>query len=55
MDDLVIYGVESLGGMLKSNSNTKMAFKSIADVIEEISTIIDEENRGTVVGLIREY
>lgn len=54
MDDLLNYGVEVLGNMLKGNSSTKMAFKSITDAMEEMSKLINEENRGIVLSLIRE-
>ena len=53
MDDLLNYGVESLGSMLKGNLNTKTAFKAIADVMESISQLIDEENKGMVQGVFR--
>ena len=53
MDDLLVYGVETLGGMLKENSNTKMAFKSIVNVFEDISNVINEENKGIVQSFIR--
>ena len=55
MDDLLIYGVEKLEGMLKSNSDTKKAFRSVAGVFEEISAVIAEENKGMVAGFFREY
>lgn len=53
MDDLLSYGAESLGSMLKNNSNTKMAFKSITDVIKDITKLIEEENKGIMRGLLR--
>lgn len=55
MDDLLNYGVEKLEIMLMSNPTTREAFQTIADVFEEISTVIEEENRGIIAGLIREY
>lgn len=55
MDDLLIYGVEKLEGMLKSNPDTKKAFKSIAGVFEEISAVIEEDNKGMIASLVREY
>ena len=54
MDDLLSYGVESFGSMLKGNSNTKTAFKAIADVMEDISKLIAEENKGMVRSVFRE-
>lgn len=54
MDDLLSYGVEDLGDMLKSNSNTKKAFQSIADVIDEISKVIEKEDKGMMGSLLRE-
>ena len=53
MDDLLNYGVESLGSMLKGNSNTKTAFKAIADVMKSISKLIAEESKGMVRGAFR--
>ena len=53
MDDLLNYGVESLGSMLKGNSNTKTAFKGIAGVMESISKLIAEENKGMLRGVFR--
>ena len=55
MDDLLSYGVESLGDMLKGNANTRMAFRSVTNVMKDISKLIDEENKGIMVGLLREY
>ena len=55
MDELLFYGVEKLEGMLKSNSDTKKAFQSIAGVFEEIAAVIEEENRGMIAGFLREY
>lgn len=54
MDDLLNYGVEVLSGVLKENSNTKAAFKAITEVIGEASTLIIEENKGSMNTLIRE-
>lgn len=55
MDDLLNYGVENLGDMLKGNSHTKIAFKLIADAIEDISEVINEKNKGTLISAIREF
>lgn len=54
MDDLLIYGVERLGGKLRENPNTNTAFKALAGIIEDFSKLLEEENLGTVRGLIRE-
>ena len=51
MDDLLTYGAERLGGMLKENSNTKVAFKSIKEVIEEISEFMRERSKRVAGGL----
>lgn len=53
MGDFLSYGVEGLGSMLKESSNTRMAFKSIAVVMECISKLVCEENKGVVRGLFR--
>lgn len=55
MDDLLSYGVEKLESMLRSNLMTKNAFQSIADVFEELSMVIEEENKGLMASLLREY
>lgn len=54
MDELLNCGVESFESMLKENSNTKTAFRSITDVIEETSKVFEEENKGTFKSAIRE-
>ena len=55
MDDLLNYGVDRLEDMLKSNPTTKKAFQAIAEVFEEISTVIEKENKGVMASLFREY
>ena len=55
MDDLLNYGVDRLEDMLKSNPTTKKAFQAVAEVFEEIVTVIEKENKGIMSSLIREY
>lgn len=55
MDDLLIYGVDKLEDMLKINIHTRRAFQSVAGVFEELSAVIQEENKGMVAGFFREY
>lgn len=53
MDDLLVYGVEELSGLLKENANTRFAFRTIVDVIADISEFISAEDKGVVRTLIR--
>ena len=56
MDDLLKYGADRLGDMLKSNpAATKKAFQVVAEVFEEISTVIEKENKRIMTSFIREY
>ena len=55
MDDLLNYGVDRLEDMLKNNPTTKKAFQVVAEVFEEISTVIEKEDKGIMASLIREY
>ena len=55
MDDLLTYGVDRLEDMLKSNPTTKKAFQVVAEVFEEISTVIEKENKGIMTSFIRKY
>ena len=53
MSDLLNNGVEKLSDILRVCSNTKTAFKSIVDTMEEISEFVKEHNKG-MVGSLRE-
>lgn len=53
MNDLLNCGLEARSGILKESSNTRMAFKSIVNVISDISKFISEQDKGTVNTLIR--
>lgn len=53
MDDLLNYGVEELSGLLKENANTRFAFRTIVDVIADISEFISAEDKGVVRTLVR--
>lgn len=53
MDDFLNYGMENLADALRASSTTKAAFRSIAEVFEEISELIANENRG-MAGSLRE-
>ena len=55
MDDLLTYGVDRLEDMLKNNTATKKAFQVVAEVFEEISTVIEKEDKGIMSSAIREY
>lgn len=50
MSELLDYGVEELGGIIRVNSSTKTAFKNITGVFEEIYNEIKEQNQGTAGG-----
>lgn len=54
MDELLEHGVEGLSGALKENLNAKAAFKAIARVIGEVSTLVAEKNKRAMDTLIRE-
>ena len=51
MDDLLIHGVERLGGILKINSDTRAAFESIVDVVKEVSEHMKKRSRRALGGL----
>lgn len=51
MDDFLNSGLETLGNVLRTDSTTKAAFKSLAGVFEEISKLIREQNKGMVGSL----
>lgn len=53
MDDLLSYGLEERSGVLEKNSNTRIAFKSIVDVISDISKFVSEQDEGAFKTLIR--
>ena len=55
MDDLLRYGVEELDGVLRVNSTTKAAFKSLVNVMEEVSGFIEEQNKGVISSLLRKH
>ena len=46
MDEILKHGVEKLSDMLRTSSDTKDPFKSMANVFEDISKYIEEENKG---------
>ena len=48
MNELPSYGVEGLSDALKENLHTKEAFKEIAEVIGEASTLIQERSEGRI-------
>ena len=48
MDEILKHGVEKLSDMLRTSSDTKDSFKSMANVFEEISKYIEEQNKGRV-------
>ena len=48
MDELLDYGVERPSDALKENLHTKEAFKEIAEVIGEASTLIQERSEGRI-------
>ena len=51
MDDLLAYGVEELGDMLKESPNTRAAFKSITEIVKEISEVIKTRSMRALGGL----
>lgn len=51
MDDLLNSGMETLGSVLRTDSTTKAAFRSLAGVFEEIARLIREQNKGMVGSL----
>ena len=53
MDEILKHGVEKLSDMLRTSSDTKDSFKSMANVFEEISKYIEEQNKGTVRNFLR--
>ena len=53
MDEILKHGVEKLSDMLETSSDTKDSFKSMANVFEEISKYIEEQNKGTVRNFLR--
>lgn len=48
LDDLLKYKVEGLSADLKENLHAKMAFREIAEIISEFSTLIAEESEGAI-------
>ena len=53
MDEILKHGVEKLSDMLRTSSDTKDSFKSMANVFEEISKYIEEQNKGPVRNFLR--
>lgn len=56
MSDLLNNGLERFSGVFGAHSNTKKAFKSVAEVVNELlHAAIEEQNRGTAHSLRRFY
>ena len=53
MDEILKHGVEKLSDTLKTSSDTKDSFKSMASVFKEISKYIEEQNKGPVRNFLR--
>lgn len=53
MEGVLKHGVEKLSDILRTNPDTKEAFKLIAGVIGEISEYVEEQNKGMGGSLIR--
>ena len=53
MDDLLKYRVEDLSEMLVKSADTREAFKSIVEVFEEATKLIEKEDKGMIKGLLR--
>ena len=53
MDNFLNNGAEKLADALKTNSNTKAAFQSVAEVIEEILDFVEGQNKETTIVDIR--
>ena len=53
MDAFLSSGAEALGGMLGSNSTTRVAFRSLAGAIEDICMFIKEHDTGMAGSLLR--
>ena len=53
MDEILDYRVEELSDMLRTSSDTKDSFKSMANVFKEISEYIGEQNKGPVRNFLR--
>lgn len=55
MSDLLSNGLEKYSGVFGAHSNTKKAFKAVAEIVSELLDIaIEEQNRGTA-GSLRKF
>ena len=53
MSDLLSNGMERLSGNFKAHLNTKKAFRSVAEVVDELlDVVIQEQNKG-ITGSLR--
>lgn len=55
MDDLLKYRAEDLAEMLVTNADTRVAFKSIVEVFDEITKLIKKQDKGMIKSLFRKY
>lgn len=53
MDEILKHKVEKLSETLRTNSDTKDSFESMAKVFKEISKYIEEQNKGLVDNFLR--
>ena len=54
MDTFLSSGAEALGGVLRTNTTTKVAFRSLAGIIEDICKFIEKNSSGMAGSLLRE-
>lgn len=53
MDEILNHGVEEFSDNLRTNSDTKTAFRAMTGVIVEISEYVQKKSKGMVFTLLR--
>lgn len=53
MDDILNYRNEGLGSVLRESPSGSVILKTILDIIEEISILLEEQNRATTSRFLR--